>query len=297
MMMRLFPGALLAHADRAGRSLRRRAARQPARRGAAGRHQSDRGGADARLLQQRLFRARVPRAADGRRTGRRPRPVRRRQHGLHAHHARPAARRRDLPPRRRRFSRSARVSPDSMRRRAGPVRRLSRRPRHARQRHRHRRRRRQVHLYLRARHGAVLSRRRTDPAKRADLPARQTRRPEIRARASARTGGQGSPGLGRLRHAGRPRRQAKPKSKPTARASWPTPPITSPSRRSRCRPARPFVQSGIAPRHVDLRPYVLSGKTVTLVPGGLTRVALREGSLVVNSSQGGGTKDTWVLEE
>ena len=53
---------------------------------------------------------------------------------------------------------------------------------------------------------------------------------------------------------------------------------------------------GIAPRHVDLRPYVLSGKTVTLVPGGLTRVALREGSLVVNSSQGGGTKDTWVLE-
>jgi uncharacterized circularly permuted ATP-grasp superfamily protein len=57
-----------------------------------------------------------------------------------------------------------------------------------------------------------------------------------------------------------------------------------------------FVQSGIAPRHVDLRPYVLSGKSVTLVPGGLTRVALREGSLVVNSSQGGGTKDTWVLE-
>ncbi len=58
-----------------------------------------------------------------------------------------------------------------------------------------------------------------------------------------------------------------------------------------------FCDAGIAPRHVDLRPYVLSGKTVTLVPGGLTRVALREGSLVVNSSQGGGTKDTWVLEE
>ena len=58
-----------------------------------------------------------------------------------------------------------------------------------------------------------------------------------------------------------------------------------------------FCDAGIAPRHVDFRPYVLSGKTVTLVPGGLTRVALREGSLVVNSSQGGGTKDTWVLEE
>ena len=58
-----------------------------------------------------------------------------------------------------------------------------------------------------------------------------------------------------------------------------------------------FCDAGIAPRHVDLRPYVLSGKAVTLVPGGLTRVALREGSLVVNSSQGGGTKDTWILEQ
>jgi uncharacterized circularly permuted ATP-grasp superfamily protein len=58
-----------------------------------------------------------------------------------------------------------------------------------------------------------------------------------------------------------------------------------------------YVESGIAPRHIDLRPYVLSsGKGVQTVPGGLTRVALKEGSLVVNSSQGGGTKDTWVLE-
>jgi uncharacterized circularly permuted ATP-grasp superfamily protein len=57
-----------------------------------------------------------------------------------------------------------------------------------------------------------------------------------------------------------------------------------------------FVESGIAPRHIDLRPFVLSGKAVQMVPGGLTRVALKEGSLVVNSSQGGGTKDTWVLE-
>jgi len=58
-----------------------------------------------------------------------------------------------------------------------------------------------------------------------------------------------------------------------------------------------FCGAGVAPRHVDLRPYVLSGKTVSVVLGALTRVALREGSLVVNSSQGGGTKDTWVLEE
>jgi uncharacterized circularly permuted ATP-grasp superfamily protein len=55
------------------------------------------------------------------------------------------------------------------------------------------------------------------------------------------------------------------------------------------------VESGIAPRHIDLRPFVLTGRSVRMVPGGLTRVALREGSLVVNSSQGGGTKDTWVL--
>jgi uncharacterized circularly permuted ATP-grasp superfamily protein len=58
-----------------------------------------------------------------------------------------------------------------------------------------------------------------------------------------------------------------------------------------------FVEQGLAPRHVDLRPYVLSGADrVRVVPGGLTRVALKQGSLVVNSSQGGGTKDTWVVE-
>ncbi|KAF6692896.1 circularly permuted type 2 ATP-grasp protein [Pseudomonas sp. EKM23D] len=58
-----------------------------------------------------------------------------------------------------------------------------------------------------------------------------------------------------------------------------------------------FVENGIAPRHIDLRPFVLSGKETRLVPGGLTRVALKEGSLIVNSSQGGGTKDTWVVED
>jgi uncharacterized circularly permuted ATP-grasp superfamily protein len=57
-----------------------------------------------------------------------------------------------------------------------------------------------------------------------------------------------------------------------------------------------FVESGIAPRHIDLRPFVLSGKEVTMAAGGLTRVALKEGSLVVNSSQGGGTKDTWMVD-
>ena len=58
-----------------------------------------------------------------------------------------------------------------------------------------------------------------------------------------------------------------------------------------------FMDSGIDSRHIDLRPYVLFGDRVTMVPGGLTRVALRKGSLVVNSSQGGGSKDTWVLAD
>ena len=59
-----------------------------------------------------------------------------------------------------------------------------------------------------------------------------------------------------------------------------------------------FTEKGLAPRHVDLRPFVLvSPDCIEITPGGLTRVAMTEGSLVVNSSQGGGTKDTWVLEE
>ncbi len=58
-----------------------------------------------------------------------------------------------------------------------------------------------------------------------------------------------------------------------------------------------YTAAGVAPRHVDLRPFVLTGDQVRITPGGLTRVALKNGSLVVNSSQGGGTKDTWVLED
>ena len=58
-----------------------------------------------------------------------------------------------------------------------------------------------------------------------------------------------------------------------------------------------FTAAGVAPRHIDLRPFVLTGDSIRITPGGLTRVALKKGSLVVNSSQGGGTKDTWVLED
>jgi uncharacterized circularly permuted ATP-grasp superfamily protein len=55
------------------------------------------------------------------------------------------------------------------------------------------------------------------------------------------------------------------------------------------------IEDRVEGRHVDLRPYILYGKDIHVLPGGLTRVALRKGSLVVNSSQGGGSKDTWVL--
>ena len=57
-----------------------------------------------------------------------------------------------------------------------------------------------------------------------------------------------------------------------------------------------LVESGIEPRHVDLRPFAITGDQTVVLPGGLTRVALPKGSFIVNSSQGGGSKDTWVLE-
>ena len=77
----------------------------------------------------------------------------------------------------------------------------------------------------------------------------------------------------------------------------PTRRATSPSRRSRSPPARPSSRAASRRATSTCGPFVLSGKTVQMVPGGLTRVALKEGSLVVNSSQGGGTKDTWILED
>jgi uncharacterized circularly permuted ATP-grasp superfamily protein len=58
-----------------------------------------------------------------------------------------------------------------------------------------------------------------------------------------------------------------------------------------------YLDGELAARHLDLRPFVIYGKHIEVVPGGLTRVAMRQGSLVVNSSQGGGSKDTWVLAD
>jgi uncharacterized circularly permuted ATP-grasp superfamily protein len=71
--------------------------------------------------------------------------------------------------------------------------------------------------------------------------------------------------------------------------------IAQPTLALSCAPC--LIDGSVESRHIDLRPYILMGEKVTLVPGGLTRVALRKGSLVVNSSQGGGSKDTWVLRE
>jgi uncharacterized circularly permuted ATP-grasp superfamily protein len=71
--------------------------------------------------------------------------------------------------------------------------------------------------------------------------------------------------------------------------------IAQPTLSLSCAPC--LIDGCVESRHIDLRPYILMGEKVTLVPGGLTRVALRKGSLVVNSSQGGGSKDTWVLRE
>ena len=132
----------------------------------------------------------------------------------------------------------------------------------------------------------------------ADLAAGERRRSaQLRARAARPAGGQGGRRIGRLRHADRPAQHRGRARRSSASASTPIRATTSRSRRWRSRPAPCFVDGRIEPRHVDLRPYILSGERVTIVPGGLTRVALRKGSLVVNSSQGGGSKDTWVLND
>ena len=88
----------------------------------------------------------------------------------------------------------------------------------------------------------------------------------------------------------------RPSARTSPRSSRPIPTITSPSPPSSFPPRPTFVGDGVEARHVDLRPFILHGAETKIVPGALTRVALKRGSLVVNSSQGGGSKDTWVLE-
>ncbi len=140
------------------------------------------------------------------------------------------------------------------------------------QRHRHRRGRRQVDLPLRARHDPLLPGRGSRSS--TTCPPTCAATPDDLQHVldqPARPRGQGNARRGRLRHAGRAGRRRAPRStqfreggRSPARRS------TSPSRRWRCRRARPTSESGIAPRHIDLRPFVLSGKEVRMVPGGLT---------------------------
>ncbi len=122
-------------------------------------------------------------------------------------------------------------------------------------------------------------------------------RPRLHAGQPEGPGGQGGARRRRLRHAGGAGRHPGPRSRTSARRWWPTPAATLPSPRSACRAAPRLWRAASRPRHIDLRPYVLSGKEVQMVPGGLTRVALKEARWWSNSSQGGGTKDTWILED
>jgi uncharacterized circularly permuted ATP-grasp superfamily protein len=188
-------------------------------------------------------------------------------------------------------------NPDSHAGRAGDHGCLPRGRDHHRQRARHRHRRRQGDLQLHARYRGILHRREGDPAERADLALFGggclayvlDHLDEVVVKEVHGSGGYGmlvGPAASKKEIAAfRKKLEARPGNyiaQPTLALS--TVPI--------------LTQAGLAPRHVDLRPFVqVRPDGCTITPGGLTRVALKKGSLVVNSSQGGGTKDTWVLEE
>ena len=137
---------------------------------------------------------------------------------------------------------------------------------------------------------------RADPRQRAHLPAVGRGPAGPRARPARRAGGEAGGRVGRLRDADRPvghRRRVRghaqaDRGRPRGYIAQEVVPLSR-------HPT--LVDDHLEGRHVDLRPFVLCGDTVEVIPGGLTRVALRKGSLVVNSSQGGGSKDTWVLAD
>jgi uncharacterized circularly permuted ATP-grasp superfamily protein len=241
------------------------------------------------------FRARLPGAADGGGTGRGPGPVRQGQFRLHAHHPWPQARGRDLPPRGRRLPRSPGVPPDLHPGLCRPDGGLPRRPCGDLQRCGHRGGRRQVDLpyvpkmiefYLGEK--PILN----------NVPTYMCRNPDDLKYVMANLKDlvvkevHGAGGYGML--VGPAATKAEIEDFGKAVLANPAGYIAQPTLSLSSCPT--YVESGVAPRHIDLRPFVLSGRHVQMVPGGLTRVALKEGSLVVNSSQGGGTKDTWILE-
>ena len=158
------------------------------------------------------------------------------------------------------------------------------------------RRRRQGRLRVGARPHPLLPRRGAADPERADVPLPVRRRAPVRARQHRRPRRQAGQRERRLRHPDRQPGDGAPSSPTRSTRSRPTRATGSPSRSCRCRRCRRSCDGAIEPRHVDLRPFILTGATSYVTAGGLTRVALPKGSLVVNSSQGGGSKDTWIVD-
>ena len=296
-MTRVLPQRVRHPPGAAGRPLRRVAARRAAP-GARRRPRVDptRRRAHARRVQLRLLRARVPRPPDGRRARRGPRPRRRRARRVDAHHARAPARRRHLPPHRRRLPRPGGVPQRLDARRARPDGGGPRRQRHDRERRRQRRRRRQGGLRLRARPHPLLPGRGADPA-RTSTPTSCGTRTSARRCSTGSTSWWSSRSPSRAATACSSARTASDEElEAFARAHrGRTRAATSPRRSCRSRGTRRSSTTTSRAATSTCGPFVLSGERIEVIPGGLTRVALRKGSLVVNSSQGGGSKDTWVL--
>ena len=182
-------------------------------------------------------------------------------------------------------------------RRAGAGARISLRQRRDRQRARHRRRRRQGDLLLRPGDDPLLPRRGADLE---NVPTYLLTDPEVRQDVLARlerlvvkpTDGSGGKRVVVGSHASAEELAARPHADRSRPRTLDRPGHRQPLDDADRGPRRPA-----CPRHVDLRPFAVFGERIDIVPGGLTRVALEEGSLIVNSSRGGGSKDTWILED
>ena len=272
-----------------------------------GRRRADRRGAHARRLQLGLLRARVPGAADGGRARRGPRPLRARQPRLHAHHARAPAGRRHLPPRRRRVPRSRSPSaPSRCSASPGLLGAVRTGQRRARERDRHGRRRRQGRLPLRAGRSSATTSARSRSSATCRRTCRRPRAARVRARQPRLAGGEGGQRERRLRHADRPAaRQEAARSRSSgaaiidepARLHRPAgdPPLAAPIVRAR-RATGDSGHAGGPPRRPAAVHPERAATASRVLPGRPDARRARRGSLVVNSSQGGGSKDTWVLQ-
>ena len=209
----------------------------------------------------------------------------------------PEARGRDLSPDRRRLPRPDRLPQGLRARRARHRQCLPQGQRQSRQRHRHRRRRRQGDVLLRPADDQILPRRGADPAERARPISRCSKRTGNTSSITSRSWSSRAPTKAAATACSSARTRPRRSTRNSGRRSSRIRATTSRSRSSRSPAARATATARIEGRHIDLRPYILSGEKITIIPGGLTRVALRKGSLVVNSSQGGGSKDTWVVDD